>query len=140
MSRRGVLPQRIPASPTGSDYVYDGKGEVADESNRSKRFDICTHPGPWRRSSLFVSTCRGRSSSVSSALLARWASSRFLEVSVSWATPAPSLTSGTLVDAVLRGCTSVVNGWRRMLKPTATGALAVPSVPVQRSECVVPWD
>jgi hypothetical protein len=133
-------PRRSARRRPSNDYVYDGKGEVADESNRSKRFDMCTHPGPWRRSSLFVSTCRGRSSSVSSALLARWAFSRFLEVSVSWATPAPPLTSGTLVDAVLRGCTSVVNGWRRMLKPTATGALAVPSVPVQRSECVAPWD
>jgi hypothetical protein len=83
-----------------------------------------------------VSTCRERSSSVSSALPVRWASSRFLEVSVSWATPAPPLTSGTLVMpfyVAARAPSTAGEG----AQATATGSLAVserpgPAVRVRR--------
>ena len=54
------------------------------------------HPAHDRCARWFPSTCRARSSSVSSALLVRWASSRRQAVSVSWATPSPPLASGLL--------------------------------------------
>jgi len=68
--------------------VPSTRAEQPEPARRTRRGHLLAMRAPPhdRCARWFASTCRARSSSVSSALLVRWASSRRQAVSVSWAT------------------------------------------------------
>ena len=99
MSRIGAVGPRVFRPPRRDPWSRRAASPSFDSNPGGREEAIswrCAHPAHDRCARWFPSTCRARSSSVSSALLVRWASSRRQAVSVSWATPSPPLALGLL--------------------------------------------